>query len=266
MPDINQTFEQRYKVKLANDIDNFITDRELVFVNDFALIDNVVPTTVYATVVTGAGQRVVSTGADNVTQTFTVFFYVPINYAQTMLQVLLDYGSTESASGNVQTLTDYTFYVNWQTPTTDGVPFKLGAYNYILVTLTGSLLYSTGAISLGTTTISLDNKPLKNIITYAFNTQALTESVSLVGITTSALITTGLVETLAITVLYDKTDSLHNELLEYARNPVMSESELLVTLPTIQFKGSLTVSTQESPNDFSYIKIDITRNDLFLEV
>jgi hypothetical protein len=266
MPDINQTFEQRYKVKLANDIDNFITDRELVFVNDFALIDNVVPTTVYATVVTGAGQRVVSTGADNVTQTFTVFFYVPINYAQTMLQVLLDYGSTESASGNVQTLTDYTFYVNWQTPTTDGVPFKLGAYNYILVSLTGQLLYSTGTISLGTTTIKINNVNLVNVITYSFNTQAITESVPIVGITTNALLTTGLTETCAITVLFDKTNALHNQLLEYARNPNLNQSEIFLTLPTISFRGALTISTQESPNDFSYIKLDITRNDLFSEV
>jgi hypothetical protein len=266
MPDINQTFEQRFKTKLANDIDNFITDRELVFVNDFALIDNVNPTTVYATVVTGAGQRVVSTGDDNVTQTFTTYFYAPINYAQSLLQVLLDYGSTESALGNVQTLNEYTFYVNWQTPTTDGVPFKLGAYNYILITLTGQLLYSTGTISLGTTTIQINGVNLNNVITYAFNTQTITESVPIVGITTNALLTTGINETCAITVLYDKTNALHNQLLEYARNPNLNQSEVQVTLPTVTFKGAITVSTQESPNSFSYIKIDITRNDLYSEV
>ena len=262
----NQTFEQRYKVKLANDIDNFITDRALVFVNDFALIDNVNPTTVYATVVTGAGQRVVSTGDDNVTQTFTVYFYVPINYTQTMLQTLLDYGSTESALGNVQTLNEYTFYTLWQTPTTDGVPFKLGAYNYILITLTGSLLYSTGTISLGTTSVQINGVVLTNVITYAFNTQAITETIPVVGITTNALLTTGITETCAITILFDKTNALHSQLLEYARNPNLSQSEIQVTLPTITFRGSLTVSTQESPNDFSYIKLDITRNDLYSEV
>jgi hypothetical protein len=182
------------------------------------------------------------------------------------LQVLLDYGSTESASGNVQTLTDYTFYVNWQTPTTDGVPFKLGAYNYILVTLTGSLLYSTGTISLGTTTIKINNVDLINVITYSFNTQAITESVPIVGITTNALLTTGLTETCAITVLFDRTNALHNQLIEYARNPNFNQSEIFLTLPTISFRGALTISTQESPNDFSYIKLDITRNDLFSEV
>jgi hypothetical protein len=196
-----------------------------------------------------------------VQQTFNVFFYVPINFLQTLMQVLLDYGSTESASGNFQTLTNYTFYVNWQTPTTDGVPFKLGAYNYILVSLTGSLIYSTGTISLGTTEIKIDGQTLNNIITYAFNSQPITEAIPIVGITTSALITSGINQTLAITILYDSTDALHRELLEYSKNPVLNESEILVTLPTIQFKGAMTVSTQESPNSFSYIKVDITRND-----
>ena len=121
-----QTFEQRFKTKLENDLDNFITDRELVFVNDFGLVSGADGSKVYATVVTGAGQRVVSTGADNVQQTFNIFFYVPINYLQSLNQILLDYGASESALGNVQTLTDYTFYINWQTPTTDGVPFNLG--------------------------------------------------------------------------------------------------------------------------------------------
>jgi hypothetical protein len=55
-------------------------------------------------------------------------------------------------------------------------------------------------------------------------------------------------------------------LLEYARNPNLSQSEIQLTLPTITFRGSLTVSTQESPNDFSYIKLDIIRNDLYSEV
>lgn len=261
-----QTFEQRFKTKLENDLDNFITDRELVFVNDFGLVTDGDGKKVYATVVTGAGQRVVSTGDDNVQQTFNIFFYVPINYLQSLNQILLDYGASESALGNVQTLTDYTFYINWQTPTTDGVPFKLGAYNYILVTLTGTLLYSTGTISLGDTTIKIGNTNLNNVITYAFNTQAITESIPIVGITTNALITTGLVETLSITVLFDKTNALHLQLLEYARNPTLNQAEILVTLPTITFKGAITVSTQESPNSFSYLKLDITRNDLYSEV
>jgi hypothetical protein len=146
------------------------------------------------------------------------------------------------------------------------VPFKLGAYNYILITLTGSLLYSTGTISLGTTSVKLNGVVLTNVITYAFNTQAITETVPIVGITTSALITTGITETCAITILYDSTNALHNQLIEYARNPSLSQSEIQLTLPTISFRGSLTVSTQESPNDFSYIKLDIIRNDLYSEV
>jgi hypothetical protein len=261
-----QTFEQRFKTKLQNDLDNFITDRALEFVNDFGLVTDGDGKKVYATVVTGAGTRIVSTSDDNIQQTFNVFFYVPINYLQTLMQVLLDYGTSESALGNVQTLNDYTFYVNWQTPTTDGVPFKLGAYNYILVTLTGTLLYSTGTISLGDTSIKLNNTDLVNVITYAFNSQALTESVPIAGINTNALFVTGLLETLTITVLFDKTNALHNQLLEYARNPNINQAEILITLPTITFKGALTITTQESPNSFSYLKLDVVRNDLFSEV
>lgn len=263
---INPTFEQRFKTKLANDLDNFITDRDLEFVNDFGLVTDGDGKKVYATVVTGAGQRVVSTGDDNVQQTFNVFFYVPINYLQTLMQVLVDYGASESALGNVQTLNEFTFYINWQTPTTDGVPFKLGAFNYILVNLTGTLLYSTGTISLGSTTIKINNVDLTNVVTYAFNTQAVTESVPIAGINTNALIISGLVETLSVTVLFDSTNVLHQQLLEYARNPVLTQAEIVVTLPTITFKGALTVSTQESPNAFSYLKLDITRNDLYSEV
>ena len=260
------TFEQLFKVKLSNDLDNFITDRELIFVNDFGLINDCNGTQIYATVVSGAGNRVVSTSADNVEQTFNIFFYVPINFAQSLLQTLYDYGSTESSIGNVQSLPPYSFYTLWQTPTTDGVPFKLGAYNYLLVSLTGSLLYSTSTITLGNTTIKIDNVNLKNVITYAFNTQTITESVPIAGITTNAMITTGLNETVAITVLLDTTDPLHQRLLNFARNPVLSESEVFITLPTITFKGVITVSTQESPNAFSYLKIDAMRNDLYSEV
>jgi hypothetical protein len=263
---INPTFEQRFKTKLTNDLDNYITDRELEFVNDFGLVTDGDGKKVFATIVTGAGQRIVSTGDDNVQQTFTVLFYVPINYLQTTMQVLVDYGTNESALGNVQTLNNFTFYVNWQTPTTDGVPFKLGAYNYILISLTGTLLYSTGAISLGDTTIKINNVDLTNVITYAFNTQAITEQVPIAGINTNALIISGLVETLAVTILFDKTDTLHQQLLEYARNPVLTQSEITITLPTTTFKGALTVTTQESPNAFSYLKLDITRNDLYSEV
>lgn len=261
-----QTFEQRFKTKLQNDLDNYITDRELQFVNDFGLVNGVDGSKLYATVVNGAGTRVVSTGDDNIQQTFNVFFYVPINYLQTLMQVLVDYGASESALGNVQTLNDYTFYINWQTPTTDGVPFKLGAFNYILVTLTGTLLYSTGTISLGDTSVKINNVDLTNVITYAFNTQAVTEQVPVIGITTNALLTIGLVETLSITVLFDKTNSLHLQLMEFARNPNLNQSEILVTLPTITFKGALTVSTQESPSSYSYLKLDIVRNDLYSEV
>jgi hypothetical protein len=261
-----QTFEQRFKTKLQNDLDNFITDRDLEFVNDFGLVNGVDGNKVFSTIITGAGTRVVSTGDDNIQQTFNVFFYVPINYLQTLMQILVDYGASESALGNVQTLTDYTFYVNWQTPTTDGVPFKLGAFNYILVSLSGTLLYSTGTISLGDTTIKLNNVNLNNVITYAFQTQAITESVPIVGITTNALLTTGIVETVSITVLFDKTDALHIQLMEFARNPNINQSEVQITLPTITFKGALTISTQESPNSFSYLKLDIVRNDLYSEV
>jgi hypothetical protein len=264
---MSNTFEQLFKTKLANDLDNFITDRELVFVNDFGLISGCTGTQIYATVVTGAGTRVVSTNADNIEQTFSIFFYVPINFAQNLLEVLYDYGSTESAMGNVQSLPPFSFYTLWQTPTTDGVPFKLGAYNYLLVSLTGNLLYSTTTITLGNTSVTLNSIPLRNIITYAFNSQALTESLPVVGISRNALITTGLLETVAITILLDTNDTLHNFLLSYARNPNINNSNVTIGLPNgVSFSGAMTVSTQESPNAFSYLKIDITRNDLFGEV
>lgn len=264
--DSTNTFEQQFKTKIGNDLDNFVTDRELLFVNDFALITDCDGTQVYGTIVTGEGQRVVSTGDDNIQQTFNVFFYVPINFAQNLMKYLVDYGSSESALGNVQTLTDYTFYVNWNTPTTDGIPFKLGAYNYLLVTLTGNLIYSTGVISLGNTEIRLNNQILKNIVTYTFNAQPQTELINVAGIPTSSLLVTGINETLSVTVLFDRDDPLHFTLLQYAKNPDINQSEVQVGLPSSSFKGVMSVTTQEAPNSFTYLKIDLLRNDLFGEV
>jgi hypothetical protein len=267
-----RTIEQVLRDKLEYDFKSRFNKMNVIITNDINLYlqkgNKLVGNEMFVILQTGNGLRSASDDGGYITQSLAIYIYVPINHLQNCLSELTLYAAEESAANNIQTLEDYNFYVNYNTPATDGIIFDVSIYHYATIVLMGNFLYSTSEISVGTgIEYYIDNAKISNIISDISDCVPSTDSIQIEGTSQTKNPIIGIGNVFNLIILYDKNNNLHQELKELsyyvnARSSILKEIKIVDNElnKEITFNGILSVKRESSLNGFTMLNLTITRD------
>lgn len=270
------TIEQLLKLKLDDDI-KMITNQKMnvIVTNDLNLyfMQNKAQENDLAVVLsTGNGTRTTTQDGYFITQSLALTIYVNKNRLQEFLSVLTKYSHEESRETNIQTLTDdggntYSFYINYNTPTTNGLLFRLGIFEFTTVMIMGTLMYTENEeLELGPDTIySLSNDdltylPLNNLQALSGGPKLSVTGEMLQGNLNAIPVVSGLSHDYSFRVLYDKNDVLHVELFDLSKSATKAQLSKWMKIDNgNSFKVLITPTVSQSQMGFRFIDIIVSK-------
>ena len=270
------TIEQLLKLKLEDDI-KMITNQKMnvIVTNDLNLyfMQNKAQENDLAVVLsTGNGTRTTTQDGYFITQSLALTIYVNKNRLQEFLSVLTKYSHEESRETNIQTLTDeegntYSFYINYNTPTTNGLLFRLGIFEFTTVMIMGTLMYTENEeLELGPDTVySFSNDgttylPLNNLQALSGGPKLSVTGEMLQGNLNAIPVVSGLSHDYSFRVLYDKNDALHVELFNITKGATKAQLSKRMKIDNgDSFKVLITPTVSQSQMGFRFIDIIVSK-------
>lgn len=267
MPTINKTFEELLKRKIETDLANYVVDRSVVLTNDinlYAKNRNTKGSEIIGILQTGNGQAMGGNSGVGITQAVVILFACPLKYRATFLRYLTDYTNSENQSG-IQALNDgelpaYSFKANYNTPTTSGIKMDLNGYDYIEVTVGGSVFY--GDFSLVTDSVKIDNASLVNILSSQKSVTPQIESHEISGLSNPFLIINSVATNQNYRILYKSTNTLHSTLKGYLDSGSNLVNSVSVSINNNSFQAVMILS-EDNSNGFSFINVTLQKTGVY---
>lgn len=270
------TIEQLLKLKLEDDIKRITNDKmNVVVTNDLSLHftqNKPKENDLLVVISSGNGTRTTTQNGYFITQTLAITAYVNKNKLQEFLTVLTKYSNTESMEENIQTLTGddettYSFYINYNTPTTDGLLFRLGIYEFTTVMLMGTLMYTENAdLELGPDTIysfSVDGinfMPLNNLQALSGGPKLSVTGEIIQGNLNTIPVVGSLGHDYSFRFLYDKNDPLHVMLFNLTKGATKEQLTMFMGIDNGEsFKVFITPTVSQSQMGFRFIDLTVSK-------
>lgn len=272
------TIEQLLKLKLEDDIKRITNQKMNVIVtNDLNLyfMQNKAQENDLAVVLsTGNGTRTTTQDGYFITQSLALTIYVNKNRLQEFLSVLTKYSHDESREDNIQTLTDnegntYSYYINYNTPTTNGLLFRLNGLEFTTVLIMGTLMYTENEdLDLGHDTVysfSSDGEtflPLTNIQSVSGGPKLSVTGEMLQGNLNAIPVVSGLSHDYTFRVLYDKKTPLHVELFNLSKSATKNQLSMWMNIDNgDSFKVLITPTVSQTQMGFRFIDLVVSKVD-----
>lgn len=267
MPTINKTFEELLKAKIELDLANYFVGKTIVLTNDinlYAKRRTFTGAEIIGTLQTGNGQSMGGLSSVGITQAFFMLFACPLNYRETFMRYLTDYANLENKD-NIQTLNDgasvvYNVKTNYNTPTTSGLKLDLNGYDYVEVSIGGSVFY--GDFTLVSDTVTIASASLVNILSSQKSVTPQVESHDVAGLTSPFLIVNSVASNHNFRVLYNPSNTLHTTLKGYINNGESLVSSVSVSVNSSSYTAIMILS-EEVANGFSFLNITLQRTGTY---